>query len=111
MADRDRDVQASERPWADRAEAAEQAVRARFLRRLWALPGTLLGVSGSPARFDERVFGPFNYWWQAHVLDCLVDAYVRSPDYRRRSEIERFVNGIRVCRRLVKTDPQAMVES
>jgi len=71
-------------------------VRARHLRRLWALPGTLLGVSGSPARLDERVFGPFNYWWQAHVLDCLVDAYVRSPDYRRRSEIERFTNGIRV---------------
>jgi hypothetical protein len=28
----------------------------------------------------QRVFGPWNYWWQAHVLDCLVDAYVRSPD-------------------------------
>jgi predicted alpha-1,6-mannanase (GH76 family) len=87
-----------ERPgqWAARAELAERAVRARHLRRLWALPGTSLGVSGWPASPTQRVFGPWNYWWQAHVLDCLVDAYVRSPDARRRARVSRFVNGVRI---------------
>jgi predicted alpha-1,6-mannanase (GH76 family) len=87
-----------ERPgrWAARAELAERAVRARHLRRVWALPGTSLGVSGWPASPAQRVFGPWNYWWQAHVLDCLVDAYVRAPDPRRRARVSRFVTGVRV---------------
>jgi predicted alpha-1,6-mannanase (GH76 family) len=63
---------------------------------VWCLPGTLLGVSGWPASLSQRIYGPWNYWWQAHVLDCLVDAYIRSPDDRRRTAIERFANGIRV---------------
>ena len=81
--------------WAARAELAERAVRARHLRRLWALPGTELGVCGWPAAPAQRAFGPWNYWWQAHVLDCLIDAYLRAPDPRRRARIARFVNGVR----------------
>ncbi|HEV2636742.1 MAG TPA: glycoside hydrolase family 76 protein [Actinocrinis sp.] len=60
------------------------------------MPGTLLGVSGWPASTVELVFGPWNYWWQAHLLDCLVDAYVRSPDQKKLSLIERQLNGIRI---------------
>ncbi|MGA8329494.1 MAG: hypothetical protein WB777_09415, partial [Mycobacterium sp.] len=30
--------------WANRAVSAEAAIAARHLRRLWALPGTQLGV-------------------------------------------------------------------
>ena len=91
-------ARAPERPsqWAARAELAERAVRARHLRRLWALPGTALGVPGWPASPAQRVFGPWNYWWQAHVLDCLVDAYIRSPDPRRRARVARFINGVRI---------------
>jgi predicted alpha-1,6-mannanase (GH76 family) len=81
---------------AARAELAERAIRKRHLRRVWALPGTLLGVPSWPASPAQRGFGPWNYWWQAHVLDCLVDAYVRSPDAGRRSRVARFVNGVRV---------------
>lgn len=81
--------------WAARATLAEQAVRARHLRPLWLMPGTLLGVCGWPASPAQRVFGSWNYWWQAHVLDCLVDAYVRAPDQRRRGRVARFVNGVR----------------
>jgi predicted alpha-1,6-mannanase (GH76 family) len=81
--------------WAARAELAERAVGARHLRRLWAVPGTLLGVSGWPASPAQRAFRPWNYWWQAQVLDCLVDAYLRSPDPGRRARVGRFVNGIR----------------
>jgi predicted alpha-1,6-mannanase (GH76 family) len=92
-------VLAPERPsqWAARAELAERAIRARHLRRLWALPGTSLGVSGWPASPAQRVFGPWNYWWQAQVLDCLVDAYIRSPNPARRAHVSRFVTGVR-CR-------------
>ena len=81
--------------WAARAELAERAVESRHLRRLWALPGTLLGVPSWPASPAQRAFGSWNYWWQAHVLDCLVDAYIRSPDPGRRARVARFVNGIR----------------
>lgn len=81
--------------WAARAELAERAVLVRNMRRLWALPGTLLAVSSWPASPAQRLFEPWNYWWQAHVLDCLVDAYVRSPDPGRRAHVARFVNGIR----------------
>lgn len=81
--------------WAARAELAGRAVQARHLRRLWGMPGTLLGVSGRPASPSQRVHGPWNYWWQAHVLDCLVDAYIRSPDPSRQARVAKFVNGVR----------------
>lgn len=81
--------------WAARAELAERAVRTRHLRPLWLVPGTLLAVPGWPATAAQRLFGPWNYWWQAHVLDCLVDAYVRAPDPGRRLRVSRFVNGVR----------------
>ena len=77
--------------WAARAELAGRAVQARHLRSLWGMPGTLLGVSGRPASPLQRVHGPWNYWWQAHVLDCLVDAYLRSPDPRRQARVAKFV--------------------
>ncbi len=82
--------------WAARAELAERAVRARHLRRLWGIPGTSLGVSGWPASPAQRSFVGWNYWWQAHVLDCLVDAYLRSPDAPRRTRVSRFVSAIRI---------------
>ena len=81
--------------WSARAELAERAVRSRHLRPLWLLPGTLLGVPGWPATAAQRLFGPWNYWWQAHVLDCLVDAYLRTPDPQRRLRVSRFVAGVR----------------
>ena len=86
----------SARKWSARAELAERAVRGRHLRRLWALPGTLLGVCGAPPTAAQRAFGPWNYWWQAHVLDCLVDAYIRAPERRRRARVAMFVNSIRL---------------
>jgi predicted alpha-1,6-mannanase (GH76 family) len=73
---------------------AERAIYARHLRRLWGQPGTLLGVVGWPATGNQRVFGQWDYWWQAHVLDCLVDAQLRFPTAKRRTHIERLVNGI-----------------
>lgn len=80
--------------WAARAGVAERAVFARHLRRLWGQPGTLLGVVGWPATAGLRLFGRWDYWWQAHVLDCLVDAQLRFPTTGRRQAIAHLITGI-----------------
>ena len=66
------------------------------VRRLWALPGTALGVNSRPARLRHRTFLAWNYWWQAHLLDCLIDAELRAPDDRRRALIRRVIRSVRV---------------
>jgi predicted alpha-1,6-mannanase (GH76 family) len=38
----------------------------------------------------------WNYWWQAHLLDCLVDAGRREPTDRRRRTINQFMHGVRL---------------
>ncbi len=82
--------------WANRAASAEAAVSARHLRRLWALPATQLGVVAWPASRRDRLFGSWNYWWQAHLLDCLVDAQVRDPKPERHNRIRRQIRSHRL---------------
>jgi len=77
--------------WVNRAASSETAVTKRHLRRLWGLPGTQLGVVAWPATGRDRRFGTWHYWWQAHLLDCLVDAQQRDPQPERRSRINRQV--------------------
>lgn len=64
--------------WSERADAAEGAIVSRHIRRLWALPGTALGVVGWPAVRRERLFLSWHYWWQAHLIDAAVDAAERD---------------------------------
>jgi len=90
----ERGGQASPSLWAARAGVTERAIYARHLRRLWGVPGTMLGVVGWPASNNQRAFGHWHYWWQAHVLDCLIDAQLRAPSDKRKAAIERQVNGI-----------------
>jgi predicted alpha-1,6-mannanase (GH76 family) len=80
--------------WAARAGVAERAIYARHLRRLLAVPNTMLGVVGWPASADQRLFGHWDYWWQAHLLDCLVDAVHRAPSAARELSVRRIVHGI-----------------
>jgi predicted alpha-1,6-mannanase (GH76 family) len=82
--------------WANRAASAEAAITARHLKRLWGLPGTQLGVVAWPAARKYRMFGTWHYWWQAHLLDCLVDAQVRDPKPEREEMIARQIRGQRV---------------
>ncbi|CDO86684.1 fructose-bisphosphate aldolase [Mycobacterium triplex] len=82
--------------WANRAASSEAAVVQRHLKRLWGLPGTQLGVVAWPATRRARLFGTWHYWWQAHLLDCLVDAQLRDPQPRRRAEINRQVRSHRL---------------
>ncbi len=82
--------------WADRAGAAEHAVTGRSLRRLLAAPATVLGVNGWPSTMSHRLFLTWNYWWQAHLLDCLVDAEIRDPRAARRRRIAALARSIRI---------------
>ena len=82
--------------WVNRAASAEAAVAGRHLKRLWALPGTQLGVVAWPPTRRDRWFGGWHYWWQAHLLDCLVDAEQRDPQPERRIKIERQIRAHRL---------------
>jgi predicted alpha-1,6-mannanase (GH76 family) len=82
--------------WANRAASAEAAVAERHLKRLWGLPGTQLGVVAWPATGKYRRFGTWHYWWQAHLLDNLVDAQVRDPQPERQDKITQQIRGHRL---------------
>ena len=73
--------------WSVRADLAEAAVVSRHLRRVWGIPGTLLGVVAWPPSRHERMFLRWDYWWQAHLIDCAVDAAERSLSSARRRRI------------------------
>ncbi|MGE2722785.1 glycoside hydrolase family 76 protein [Mycolicibacterium celeriflavum] len=82
--------------WANRAASAEAAIAKRHVRRLWGLPGTQLGVVAWPAARQHRLFGTWHYWWQAHLLDNLVDAQLRDPQPERQKAIARQIRAHRL---------------
>ncbi len=79
--------------WANRAASAEAAIAKRHLKKLWNLPGTQLGVVAWPATSSDKKFKTWHYWWQAHLLDCLVDAQARDPQEERVTQIARQIRG------------------
>lgn len=83
------------RIWAERADAAEAAILDRHLRKLWALPGTRLGMVCWPPGWSQRVFVRWDYWWQAHLVDCAVDAAARTPTAERRGRLAYLIRGHR----------------
>jgi predicted alpha-1,6-mannanase (GH76 family) len=85
-----------EQLWANRAGSAEEAIAKRHLTKLWQLPGTQLGVCAWPSEPKFKRFQYWNYWWQAHLIDCLVDAQVRDPQPERKLRIERQVRAHRI---------------
>ncbi|MGD7705658.1 glycoside hydrolase family 76 protein [Microlunatus sp. Y2014] len=82
--------------WSARADAAEQALTVRHLRRLFGLPGTELAVVSWPAVWSHRLWLEWHYWWQAHLIDCLVDAQDREPTPQRRRRIVRITRSHRL---------------
>jgi predicted alpha-1,6-mannanase (GH76 family) len=82
--------------WGNRAASAEAAINKRHLKKLWGLPGTQLGVVAWPSEQKYRKFKHWHYWWQAHLLDCLVDAQVRDPQPDRVKRIQRQVRAHRM---------------
>ena len=61
--------------WNARAAEAQAALIANYLRPI-GLPG--LGVLRSPPTLHDRVAA--SYWWQALLLDALLDAQQRTPN-------------------------------
>ena len=82
--------------WDHRADLAEDAIDERHARRLLGLPGTNLAVVSWPAATRDKFFLRWHYWWQAHYLDCLVDAASRRPLKSRSRRISRTMKGIRL---------------
>lgn len=82
--------------WSDRADMAEAAIVSRHIDRVWLLPGTALGVVGWPATRRERFFLSWHYWWQAHLIDCAVDAANRAPTIERRKRVGALVRSHRL---------------
>lgn len=48
-----------------------------------------------PADWKHRLFVEYHYWWQAHLLDCLIDAELRDPEPARRRLIQRLPFALR----------------
>jgi predicted alpha-1,6-mannanase (GH76 family) len=55
-----------------RADKAAHSVRELFVHRPLGVPGALLGAPAHPRPRSRRA--PWHYWWQAHLLDAVVDA-------------------------------------
>lgn len=82
--------------WSERADMAESAILSRHLRSVWVLPRTALGVVGWPPTRRERAFFNWHYWWQAHLIDCAVDAANRVPTPARRRRIAALARSHRL---------------
>lgn len=82
--------------WAHRAELAESAINDRHATRIMGLPRTNLAVVSWPPVMKEKVFINWHYWWQAHYLDCLVDATLRKSTKARRGLVNATMRGIRI---------------
>lgn len=72
--------------WSSRADVAQDSLTA-----LWGAPTPQLLHNTHPADDDTL----FNYWWLAHVIDCRVDAYLRTGDPRWRDEAAAVAANIR----------------
>ena len=64
--------------WQKRAAIAERSVLGRHVVRSFFLPFTATGMSAWPYLFRERFSGSWNFWWQAHLIGCMVDAVDRE---------------------------------
>jgi predicted alpha-1,6-mannanase (GH76 family) len=79
----------------ERADLAERAVMERHVHTLWWQPGVQLGTLHWPSSvFDQLLLGRWCYWWQAHLLDCAVDAAYRARTPERIDRISAIARGI-----------------
>ena len=81
-------------PWPRRADLAEQAIQKRHAQKLWKMPRTNLAVVTWPPGAKDRLFWHWHYWWQAHYLDCQVDAALREPTKARRQRVQHTLRAM-----------------
>ncbi|WP_084510677.1 glycoside hydrolase family 76 protein [Nocardia lijiangensis] len=78
-----------------RADLAEQAIVQRHLRPFLGQPRMRLGTLVWPASLLDQSFVRWCYWWQAHLLDCAVDAAYRARTPERIDRVVALARGIR----------------
>ncbi|MEM6106616.1 glycoside hydrolase family 76 protein [Mycobacterium sp. 050272] len=80
---------------AERADLAERAVMERHVHTLWWQSELQLGTLHWPSSlFDQLLLFRWCYWWQAHLLDCAVDAAYRARTPERIDRIGAIARGI-----------------
>lgn len=89
--------------WSRRANLAARSVTRAFGRRLLFLPGTHIGAVRVPTNTIRSLFGPWHYWWQAHYVDCLVDAGRRELASKTKFDGDSRPSAGRLASRLVTT--------
>ncbi|MBP2267462.1 putative alpha-1,6-mannanase (GH76 family) [Pseudarthrobacter sp. PvP004] len=89
--------------WASRANQAARSVTRSFGRRLLFLPGTHIGAVSLPSNTLKSISGPWHYWWQAHYVDCLVDAGRRELASKTKFDGASRPSAGRLASRLVTT--------
>ena len=80
--------------WSHRADLAESAIEERHAARLLGIPRTNLARVAWPPSWRETTFLHWHYWWQAHYLECLIDAAYRRSTKLRRRRIRHTIRGI-----------------
>ncbi len=58
-------------------------------------PAPRSGSTARPPSWPHRLFLGWNYWWQAHLLDCVIDAQLRDPQRSRARLAGRLIRSIR----------------
>lgn len=84
----------AEASW-ERADLAEQAIVERHVRALWGQQGMRLGKLVWPSSVANLSFVKWCYWWQAHLLDCAIDAAHRARGADRLDRVAAIASGIR----------------
>ncbi|PRY11673.1 putative alpha-1,6-mannanase (GH76 family) [Pontibacter ummariensis] len=70
--------------WASRADTAQKALQEHF----WS-------PTANYFHKDNKGDASFNYWWQAHALDALCDAYSRTKDEQYLTLMNSLHDGVR----------------
>ncbi|HYF68251.1 MAG TPA: glycoside hydrolase family 76 protein [Ohtaekwangia sp.] len=69
--------------WSETADSLQEATYTTFLS------------SNGTFRQDNAGNTSFNYWWNAHMLDVLVDAYVRNGNEQHKTQMKALLRGIK----------------
>ncbi|WP_314325682.1 glycoside hydrolase family 76 protein [Paenarthrobacter ilicis] len=89
--------------WARRADQAARSVTRNYGRRLLSLPGTHIAAVVLPGGGLRSQLGTWHYWWQAHYVDCLVDAGRRELESQEKFDGGSRPSAGRLASRVVTT--------
>lgn len=83
-----------------RAELAGRSILRLFGKRAFHMPDTLICAVQTPEnRTRTTRLSDWHFWWQAHLLDCTVDASLRAHrEYDSQNATEWFENAQRILR-------------